>query len=350
MKKHQTSKSYKRINSTKSKKGSAKSKKRRGKKYNPNKFSIPLYYDRRVQFKEADPLIAPKDICLMSKTVSTLEFFNELRSPSNFSKYGGFCFIHIDLTEVKDLDYSSTCVLKAIMEDLKSKKVFSRATLPKDKMARQRMKDGGLLNSMYDSGGNPFKNSSSSDLIFVKTGSKRLAHDENVNISKTLKKVVKYLTGVEKHNKELRNVVMEICGNSLEWAQTPKKQWLIAVKYEKNRVIFTATDVGVGILKSIYRRFAVRLKETFNRLDDVEILNNAFIKKYGSTSKKSNRNKGLPVIKSAFENGLILDLKVITNEVTLDFDNQENNLKLPRSSEFGGTFYRWIVTKDSIIK
>lgn len=53
----------------------------------------------------------------------------------------------------------------------------------------------------------------------------------------------------------VKTIILEICGNSIEWSGTDNKQWLLGVKYESDRVIFTVTDVGKGILETLYRKF-----------------------------------------------------------------------------------------------
>ena len=81
---------------------------------------------------------------------------------------------------------------------------------------------------------------------------------------------------------------------------------------------------------------------------DVEILQNAFVKKYGSSTQEINRNKGLPAIKKGFDDGLLKDLKVLTNNVILHFDNDKKSLSFIKQRGFDGTLYRWSITKESL--
>ena len=104
----------------------------------------------------------------------------------------------------------------------------------------------------------------------------------------------------------------------------------------------TVTDVGLGILKSINRKFSVVLKDVFTNKSDVEILHGAFKKKYGSTTEEENRNKGLPTTRVKNENGEIKNLIVITNNVLLDFSDMKKSCNL-KNSNFAGTFYQWEV-------
>lgn len=73
-----------------------------------------------------------------------------------------------------------------------------------------------------------------------------------------------------------------------------------------------------------------------------------FQRKYGSSTEEINRNRGLPCILDKFNNGYISKLKVITNNVYLDFENQTNNKIL--NKPFPGVLFSWVVNIDCINK
>lgn len=79
---------------------------------------------------------------------------------------------------------------------------------------------------------------------------------------------------------------------------------------------------------------------------DVGTLIGAFDKKYQSSTFDENRNKGLPRIKNTNKSNYIDSLKVITNNVLLDFSDGNNNTLL--KNRFRGTFYYWELTKNTI--
>ena len=60
-------------------------------------------------------------------------------------------------------------------------------------------------------------------------------------------------------------------------------------------VVFTMTDIGEGILKTLRRKFVKQIQESFFN-NAVDVLVNAFEKQYESRTKDPNRNKGLPKI------------------------------------------------------
>ncbi|MBC6426810.1 MAG: hypothetical protein GDA51_10165 [Ekhidna sp.] len=285
----------------------------RNKKYNPNK--VAIHKRAYPEFIEADPVVAPVNICLLSKTNDCLRFFTELRQEKSISKIGRNCFVQIDLSKVKKFDYSSICVLIAIIEDLNSDNINLRGNYPNDELSKKQIIESGLLTFMHDDKGNRFQKSEKSDMLFIEKGAKVLKRKDNESISNTIKHVVKHLTKEEKHLPKLKRILLKICGNSIEWGGTKNQQWLFGVKYEDDKVIFTVTDVGKGILKTLNKKFKDTLKDMFTLKKYDDILKDAFIKKYGSSTHKVNRNKGLPSIKNAFDEGVINNLKVLTNDV-----------------------------------
>lgn len=320
---------------------------RRNKEYNFNK--VPLYKRVKEEYINASPVVAPQNICLLSQTNECLKFFNELRLEKSISKIGRACFVQMDLSKVTEFDYSSICVLIAIIRDLKSKQIYLRGNYPDDETCKNQIIESGLLTFMYDNDGNAFKKSEKSDLLFIEKGAKILTREDNVRISKTIKHAVKHLTGEEKHLPKLRTILLEICGNSIEWGGTLNKQWLFGVKYEDDKAIFTITDVGKGILKTLNKKWKHKLADLFTLKADDEILKGAFVKKYGSSSHKVNRNKGLPSIKNGFDKGVISSLKVLTNNVILHY-GENNDSELLNNNPFKGTLYRWELTKETIKK
>jgi hypothetical protein len=295
------------------------------------------------------PVIAPSDLRLIENTKKCLEFFRDLRSEEFRSKRGKIQVVILSLKEVTQIDYGTISILTAIGDDLKFKGVILRSFLPDHPQCKEYMIESGYLNNLYDDNGKPFPKAAKSELMFFEKGCGRLSDEESRKISLLIKKIVGHLTGIEKYCQPLRTIILEICGNSIEWSGTGNKQWLLGVKYRDDRVIFTVTDVGKGILESLYRRLSRRFFEAFKSND--EILKGAFDKKYGSTTKEENRNKGLPAVKANFNQGTINNLKVLTNNVILHFDDDTLSKEFEkRTPRFKGTFYQWEMTNDCLTK
>ena len=148
----------------------------------------------------------------------------------------------------------------------------------------------------------------------------------------------------------LKSLLLEICGNTIEWSEASSQRWQLGVIYDKDdSVIITVTDIGKGILGTLFGKFR-KLLEGLSK-SDPEILYGAFEQKYGSSTKENNRNQGLRLVKRFHEEGCLKQLRVLTNNVFLDFDNMSNSVNLSSYNQsFGGTFFQWVLDKECISK
>lgn len=309
--------------------------------------------DRQVKTRYTkeikEPVVAPENLCLLEATEDCLNFFAKVRSRKSISREGNYYYVSITLKKVKRIDYSTVCILTAIIEDLKFKRIYFRSDFPEDEACKEDIFKSGLLNLLRDETGRPFEKSKESELLFIEKGTKKFSDHDNRRISEIVKRAVEHLIHEKKHFKKLRKVLLEICGNSIEWAKATNNQWLLGVKFEKTQVIFTITDVGQGIMTTLHRKYSQKAVDFVNK-ESKDILRAAFERKYGSSSRKVNRNKGLPAIKNGFDQGILVDLKVLTNDVILHYDNEKLSRTIRNGKQFEGTLYRWKITKEVLIK
>lgn len=307
--------------------------------------------NKRIKGKlfDNEVVVAPKDFRLIENTQECLLFFRNIRSDNYISQIKKVKLVRFSLKQIEQIDYGTISILTAISDDLKFKNIILQGDFPQNEQCKKFIIESGFLNHMFDERNKPFPKAEKSELIFFEKGCGVLSHEDNVKISNLVKQVVSHLTGKSEYSLSVKTIILEICGNSIEWSGTDNKQWLLGVQYETSKVVFTVTDVGKGILETLYRKFTKRFFDAFKSND--EILKGAFDKKYGSATKKANRNKGLPSVKANFEAGNILNLKVLTNNVILHFDSDVNSKSfLKGSPRFKGTFYQWEMTKDCINK
>jgi hypothetical protein len=254
------------------------------------------------------------------------------------------------LSNVQKIDFGIINILTAISDDFLYKNIILKVNLPTDLKCKNYITESGFLNRMYDSNGNKINAKTKSDMIFFEKGTGKLSERDNKKISEMVRNAVLHLTGESKHCLPIKTLILEICGNSIEWGNTSKKQWLFGLKYDENRVIFTVTDVGLGILKTLHRKFGQIMNDIFSSRSSLEILIGAFQKKYNSSTLEENRNKGLPSIRINHEIGNIKNLTIITNDVILHYDNEQFSRTLTNKSEFRGTFYKWEMDLDCMNK
>jgi hypothetical protein len=201
---------------------------------------------------------------------------------------------------------------------------------------------------MIDLSGNKFEKKSLNFILSI--GSDKTLNEK---IGRTIEKAMKFLTGVEQKYPPVYSIVQEMCSNSIEWANpynNRNRNWLLGIQLVKKNfeqvVNFALTDIGFGIINTVYRKIGTKFVESFGNIDDLEILKRTFEGVYGSKSREPNRNKGMPLIKDRFESGYIYDLRVITNKVFLDFSAKENSRIIARN--FPGTYYSWSINKKCL--
>ncbi len=304
-------------------------------------------HDDSINIKQS--VTAPIDFRLIDNIEECLSFFRKLRSDDIVSIFRNKKYIRIVLKDIQKIDYAAISVLTAISDDLKSNNIFIIGDFPENKECKKFISESGFLNQMYDENNRPFPKSKKSELIFFEKGCGTLSENDNRKISNLLRNVVGHLTGTPKHYQSIKTILLEICGNSIEWSGTKNKQWLLGVKYEENKVIFTVIDVGKGILDTLYRKFGKKATDFITFKSEADILMGAFDKKYGSTTQQVNRNKGLPSIKANYQEGRIKNLVVLTNNVILHFANQGQTITFAKKSpRFKGTFYQWEMDNSCI--
>lgn len=305
-----------------------------------NKASKQLLKIIREGIKQ--PIIAPNDFRLIENTPECLSFFRNMRSDEYVSSNKLTKFVKISLVKVTKIDYGTVSILTAIHDSLRIKGILLQGDLPKNEECKKFFIDSGFLNDMVDDKNRSFPKAQKSDLIFFEKGIDFLSNDNSEKISNLIKNAVRHLTGVSRHFLPIKSILLELCGNSIEWSGSENKQWLLGIQYEQEKVIFTVTDVGKGILATLYKSHGKKFRDFISLKSDDEVLKGAFDKKYGSVSQEVNRNKGLPSLKVNYEDGNITNLKVLTNNVILDFDNKNNSKAFPKgTARFKGTFYQW---------
>lgn len=282
------------------------------------------------------------DFALLSNSEYVIDTINTLTSIKNSPSIR--YIIHIDISEVTLIDIGAIGLLLSAINSLSRRNIHVFGNYPKDDRCKQIFISSGFLDHMRNMQGKPFKKDSCSNLLiergFDRTNNKRIGEEIRHSVS--------YLTGDEKSYRPVFSMAQEMIANAIEHANRHRqyKNWLFAVYYEKDKVIFTITDIGEGILSTLRKKTQQKIADTVTMKDDMEVLMGAFDKKYQSSTLDPNRNKGLPRIKEINENEYVENLQVVTNRVYLDFSTPNHSRKL--TSNFKGTFYYWELTKKAI--
>lgn len=304
---------------------------------------IKSSYDNRFRITFTK-IKLPQDFRLLSSNMTNvLKTIHEFECATR-NNIRGRQRIDIDLSCVLQLDVAALGMLLAAINS--KQHVYIRGNYPLDRDCRDFFIESGFLDHMNTlQGRKPEKRNKNNLMIergFDKTSNKRIGEE--------VRRAVKYLTGEDKTYRPVFSILQEMCANSIEHANSKnhEKNWLVGIYYESNKVIFTVTDIGQGILSTLKKKAEQIFRDTLIARGPVGTLVGAFDKKYQSSTFDENRNKGLPRIKDANSFDYIDSLKVITNNVFLDFDDNTQNAIL--KTQFRGTFYYWELTQNAIEK
>lgn len=311
-----------------------------------NNSHLPSWGIPQEPIRRPEPLVAPADFRLLKNTEECIEFFKKVRLRKGGIKDNkGRLIIKLDLSLVEHIDFASTMMLDAICEELASTPpvCFVFGDSPKNENCSQYLKDSGFLNNKYDKNGRKFSDSDLSMNMKIERGRAKIEDEDIRKVVGIEERICRHVTGKSGKKFCHINMIKEICGNTVDWSEAEHDQWIYGAKFEKEKVIVVALDLGKGILESISRKFFDIIKDKLENNSHVEILEGAYNRKYGSKSGRQNRNRGLPSIKYAHENGDIKDLVVITNNVLLDFSDSNNSRKFVsnKAQGFKGTLYSW---------
>lgn len=314
-------------------------KKKKPEKKNHISVSIKVKHssDKEVPFE------APENFSFIENTKECSTFFNEIRKKipdGNRLKI----IIKYDLSKVSHIDFSAVVVLKAINRELFEHKITVIGNLPNDKSCKDYMVDSDFLNGMRNLAGYKYPQSPNTESIRIEQGDGKLTIQQMKAITNVLQHSVNHIDKSATLNPKMISLMKEICGNSIEWGGTSNKSWTVCAKFETDRVLFVAADLGKGILNTLSLKSFARITK-----NDDEILEGVFIRKYGSKSKELNRNNGLPSIKAANDDKITKKMVVITNNVKLQFESTMKSAKFANDkSTFLGTLYSWELDSDCI--
>lgn len=292
---------------------------------------------------------APADFRFLNNTAECAVFFQKIRTKRNCHLRNNQRMMTINLKHVAQIDFAAVMILAAICEELRCEKIHVNGNFPKNNDCRKYLIDSGFLNQKYDEFSHLYTLQSKTEFMSLERGQEKLRLEDLKNISNLALHISAHLSRKEEENLNLVTLLKEICGNSVEWGDAYKRQWSMAVKFEEGKVVLVAVDLGQGILNTLYRKYADKLKDFFTQKEDWQILERAFDRKYESASHDTNRNKGLPSIKKANKEGIIKKLSVVTNNVCLAFDNNGKKLTFADSKmAFMGTLYQFEIDETCI--
>ena len=294
-------------------------------------------------------------MCLLGDNIdNVLAFFRDIRAKENlYRKRNGQLKVDVNLKNVTSIDYAAISVLTALSENFQKEHIDFGLTNSDYQFVRRKLYYSGMFNHFYNERGQKVHISARGELINLKDGSGRLKVCEIQSVMNALKEMLDKIEYPENQRnsllKILRSVIMEICGNAVEWGYGEKKQkWILGIyKENDNEFTVTFTDIGWGILKTLNRKTTDVIFDMLQFNNSVDVLKGAFEKKYGSSTREPNRNRGLPMIKQKITQIKGSNLIVLTNNALVNFSNlvASKNLK-DCHAHFHGTLYQWSIKNN----
>lgn len=279
-----------------------------------------------------------ENLALLKDTNNVISFISKIKSFKNVPHEVKGVFI--DLEDIKEIDIGTISLLLSSIKELGLYGIAVEGNLPKNSICEKVILDSGYLEHMAAVSKSVMKSmkiSKSNNLLLMRGKEK----SESTKVGKCIREAINELTGKPSHYPPIYGMIQEMNGNSVEHAYKKNKHWLLGINHDKinNKMIFTFTDNGYGILRTLKRRFNKKVFDALNWNTDEDILEGVFDKKYNSRFKKQyNRNKGLPVIKKAQNDNKIDNLIVISNNAYIDL---KKSIAIKLKNEFSGTFYYW---------
>lgn len=136
------------------------------------------------------------------------------------------------------------------------------------------------------------------------------------SIVKDLKKI-----GIKDYYFPFNVLLTELIGNAVEHGiENRKISWWLTHEIDRigKSIKYTFVDMGTGIIQS-HKKAGLPIKYIF--LGDKKIVKDTFFGKLGSSTKFSNRGRGLPQLRDMIEKQIISNFVLITNSVSLNFEN-----------------------------
>ena len=280
-------------------------------------------------------LYAPEKLSLRYEYVEEmLKFIKEIKAVAKDNDY-----IQLHLVNVNYIGEGGIAMLLSVMSECLKKGVSFDGLKPSDEDCRVALEKSGFFNFLKGPihfNREKFKNS------ILTTGS------NDTNIDRLLPEVYKAMEtvwGTRGRCPLLVGGIGEMMRNSVDHAYShgDKVAWHMTVSHieEENTVKFSFVDNGIGIIE----RYTEMDRNTISQIklflqNNYEILKEAFRSGIKSRTGLKWRGTGLPTIYEMYEDNIITDFVVITNDCYLNFrDETFTKLKVP----FSGTYYYWII-------
>ncbi|MFD2162240.1 hypothetical protein ACFSJU_07535 [Paradesertivirga mongoliensis] len=162
--------------------------------------------------------------------------------------------------------------------------------------------------------------------------------------------IVKELTkiGIKEYYSPFNVFLTELIGNAVEHGIREKNiNWWLTHEIDRNTrsIKYTFVDMGKGIIES-HKQAGLPLKYWF--LGAKYVVLDSLHGRLGSSTKLTNRGRGLPELQKMINSGYFSNIVLITNTISLHFNNGE--YVATKNPNFVGTYYSWTIDFNNFQK
>lgn len=305
------------------------------------------YVNFKSKISLSEKIKVPKFFNYLEYPLDCNYFFNQIRTRSKCNFIKGKVFYKICFQNTIDIDFAAVSILKSIMEEASLSGISFSGNLPKNPYCKEKLIQFGFLNNLNHNGNMEIK--SSGEYLSYKKKSGKITINDYRDFDSISAKAHLNITGIAGHFDELITVFKEIGSNAVEWSHSKGKQWMIGFYEDEDKVIINVTDLGKGILETLFRAGRLQFIDFFSFRGSMQFLERAFQRKYGSLSQEVNRNRGLPFIKKTYDDKKFKNLVVSTNDIFYNFEQKGSCVNSYKSAtNFSGTFYQWEIDKQCV--
>lgn len=296
-------------------------------------------------------ITAPKHFSFVEKPEETIKFINKLEK-----LYLNKSSVFVYLKDITYLDYSAVTILVSVMFSFKTRNIKFNGNFPKN---------GYLAKLLINSDFFKYLNKPIGQKIEYALGKEnQIFTRANKEVNSELGYLVMAeasttIWGQKRTCKGLQRTLLELMQNTNNHADINKKgekHWWLSVNHDKQnkKVSFIFIDYGVGIFESLKHKpndnkwfgWFEKIKNRLIHGDNDEIFKLLLEGQMHLTVTGQHfRGKGLPGIREVLSRNQISNLRVISNNVFADVDN---NKYAKLKEEFSGTFVTWELNENNI--
>ena len=308
---------------------------------NKSKYSIKKLKTKNT-VNEKYEIVAPKKFSIICNYDATIAFFNSILELLRV-KNKKVVDIYFDISKVEFITNDAIMYTLALIRNLKSRKGFVYRIFgnsPKNKKANEILKESGFYKYVNSSG---IMMTPDENKIMICTGCQsngKVASEICSFVTSKLKKSRQYTI-------DLYGTLIELMSNTFNHAYSNnaeifEKAWYVYAEFHEDKVKCIFLDTGLGIAKTVHKKFNEQLKSFFSDSDnDCDYIYSAFTGQTLRTrTKLPHRGNGLPHLYAQCSNGILKEFSVFSGHAKGCYYNNDLIFEYMKT-KFNGTLYYW---------